>query len=702
MKKKIFTVLSILCLVSNLFAQYPNFEWAAGFGSVSQDMGKDIVVDSEGYVYTTGTFNFTVDFDPGPGVFELTSDTNSGIFFTKFDPNGGFVWAKMMGGNYATGIEIDSLGYIYSVGLFDDSAEFDPGPMEYWMYSNGPADIYLTKMDNSGNLIWAKQIGDVGYNWCYSLDLDKDANIYLSASYNSTFDIDPDTTVYYLNATGSRNIFVLKLNSDGQFIWAKGMPGSGYVTPKSISVGGDGSIATSGFFSGTFDFDPDPLGTLNLTSNGSDDIYVVKLNPSGDLIWAKSIGGSGIDWCYSVAMDNSGNVFTTGRFQQTVDFDPGPSNYFLTSVGSNDRFTLKLDSSGNFSWVETIGGTGGGDGYSITTDKNGNVYTTGNFSGFAYLNPGSGGLSLNSNGGSDLFIVKYDLNGNPYWAINIGSNGTDKGYAIEADDNGSIYVTGSYNSNVDFDPGIGTYYPPTGYANDAYILKLKGCDHSYSSISETSCVSYYFNNTELTQSGIYYGTLVNSTGCDSIITLDLTIIEVDISVTQQANDLTANAIGVTYQWIDCQNGNTPILGATNQSFTPTQNGSYAVIVTQSGCTDTSSCYTISTIGIEGVEALSGIKIFPNPAKDRLYIDLGNSLGSKSGPRKNGAGSDLESHPDWQSTVELINIKGQVVLIKKIATQTKLEFDLRHLPVGEYFVKIVEEGKQVFVEKIMKE
>jgi hypothetical protein len=179
----------------------------------------------------------------------------------------------------------------------------------------------------------------------------------------------------------------------------------------SVKTDALGNIYTTGNFQLTVDFDPS-INITNLTSvNSSLDIFICKFDPNGNFIWAKSIGGANYDYCKEINVDENGNVFATGFFQGTADFDPSPSIFNLTSSGSSDIFITKLDSSGNFLWANKIGGTGDDRGQSLKTDKSGNIIISGAFSSTVDFDPGISVNNLVSSGLQDIFIGKYDKNG---------------------------------------------------------------------------------------------------------------------------------------------------------------------------------------------------------------------------------------------------------------------------------------------------
>ena len=690
MKNRAYMLLFFLWCVTNLYAQEAHLGWAKGFGKTDEDEGKSIGVDASGNVYSTGFFNGIVDFDPGPGYFNLSSNGNEDIYISKLDNSGNFLWAKKIGGTgYDIGYSIllDSVGNIYVTGCFTNSADFDPNVGHCYLSSHGGTDIFILKLDSNGGFVWAKNFGSSGNDYGRSIALESNKCIYITGDYRGTTDFDPDTSDYNLSSHGTLDVFISKFGLNGNFIWAKSFGGTDFDQCFSIAIGDSGSIYTTGYFIGQVDFDPGP-GIYNLGNNSADNIFILKLDSLGNFKWAKSIGGNSAEEGCSLSVDNNGSVYTTGFFIGSVDFNPDPaSSFYLVTYNNNpNTFLLKLDKSGNFKWAFKIGGGSRNAGQSIAIDTFSNIYLTGYFLGSNDFDPDTSTYVMSSVLQEDIYVSKYDSSGNFTWAKSFGGTVFDISRAIIIGANESIYLTGSFRGTADFNPDAGNYNLISNGENDVFILKLNQCVETTSTINETYCIKYISpsGNNIFDSSGIFYDTIPNTLGCDSIITINLTIIEVDTSITPMANELTANASGATYQWIVCQNGNTPIPGATNQSFTPSVNGSYAVIVTENGCTDTSSCYTISTIGIEGVEAFSGIKIYPNPANDKLVIDLGT-----------------KSHSDWQPRIELINSNGQIVLEKEIDNQQVIEFDLQPLPAGEYFVKLMVGDELLFVKKIVK-
>jgi predicted transcriptional regulator len=271
------------------------------------------------------------------------------------------------------------------------------------------------------------------------------------------------------------------LDSSGNYVWAKSFGGTSNESGSSVAVDSSGNVYTAGYFKSTLvDFDPGS-GTANLTPTGGTDVFVSKLDSSGNYVWAKSFGGPMADSGRSVAVDSSGNVYTTGTFEGTGDFDPGSGTANLTSNGGTDVFVSKLDSSGNYVWAKSFGGTHLEYGFSVAVDSSGNVYTTGYFkSTLVDFDPGSGTANLTHDGtgcagyAADVFVSKLDSSGNYGWAKSFGSDdcNAESGYSVAADSSGNVYTTGTFRSTVDFDPGSGTTNLTSNGGQDVFVLKL--------------------------------------------------------------------------------------------------------------------------------------------------------------------------------------------------------------------------------------
>ncbi len=517
-------------------AQNLSFDWAKQFAGTTEGAGYAIISDASGNTYTTGFFSGTRDFDPGSAVFNLTAIGTGDIFISKLDSSGNLVWVKQMKGtNYghANAITLDLMGNIYATGSFTHTVDFDPGPGIFDLSTEGRLNVFILKLDNDGNFIWAKQLVGVAgapVSTAFSLHVDVAGNVITTGLFAYTVDFDPGPGVFNLSAASGNSIptFILKLNSNGNFVWAKQIGGTlsksiGYA----VITDAAGNIYTTGYFSAdinsTFDFDPGP-GIYNLTPVAGVDIFISKLDAAGNFIWARQMGGSLFEEGKSMTIDASGNLYISGYFEATVDFDPGPNVFNLSAFGKKDIFITKLGVDGNFAWAKQIGGTDFDEGKSIALDRIGNIYVAGYFNETVDFDPGNSIYNLTSAGMYDMFILKLDNNGDFKWAKRIGGEFVDGATAIHVDATAHLYATGYFEDLVDFDPGQGVFNLNTSGNKDIFVLKLSLCNNfTFSMINATVCNIYILNGQTYTTSGTYIQTLNNAAGCDSIITLNLTI-----------------------------------------------------------------------------------------------------------------------------------------------------------------------------------
>lgn len=516
---------------ASVFAQDTYLRWAKQFPGTSvltYGRGFGIETDANGNVYSVGIFTGTADFDPGPGIFNLTSYSTD-VYISKLDMFGNFLWAKQITGSFGTltsSFSLDKDFNIYVTGTFQATVDFDLGPGVFNLTANGILDAFVLKLTTDGDLLWVKQVGAAsGQTGTSFTATDSFGNIYFTGSYRGTLDFDPGpgNTTLTSGSINNTDVFVCKLDVAGNFVWAGSFGGSLPDVSLGISCDITDNICVTGYFNGTADVDPGPA-VFNLVSNGVEDMFMVKLDASGNFTRARSIGGAGTDYMYKTVTDDDGNIYATGFFRGTVDFDPGPGISNLVSPGGDAIFVLKLDNAGNFVWAKGMGGPQFNNwGYDIALDRLGNVYTTGFFIGPADFDPGPGSFILTS-AAIDIFISKLDNNGNFAWAKSTGATATDQGLAITVDRFLNIYTTGHFGSTVDFDLEAPTYYLTAIPVSDPFVLKVAQCAAAtYATLNEAACQSYTLNGQTYTAGGIYQQTIYNTAGCDSIITLNLTI-----------------------------------------------------------------------------------------------------------------------------------------------------------------------------------
>ncbi len=469
-----------------------NFSWAKSFGGTYYDEGRSVVVDNMGNIFIAGYFEGTVDFNPDSGTFNLKSVGGNDVFVSKFSASGNLIWAKRVGGfgnNHGNGIAIDKENNIYVTGYFNETTDFDPGSGIYNIIPPSPMknNAFVLKLDSDGNFIWAKNFGGVPN----SIDVDIEGNVYTTGYFNDSFDFDPGPGTYKLISTGNSDIFIVKLDNMGNFVWANSLKGSPKISEsaESISIDKFGNILVTGDFTGTVDFDPS-ASTHYLTSMGWKDIFVLKLNSSGNLVWVKKMGGKSNDGGFSIAVDKEGNVYTTGIFRDTSDFDPGTGIQNSVASGDFDIFISKLDSNGDFKWARCVGGSQNDRGLSIDVDAGGNAYITGYFYSTADFDPGPRIYNLTSNGYSNIFILKLNSLGNFVSTKNIGGFDIDNGHSIFLDAFENIYITGGFYQTCYFDQDTLNNYTKSNGDRDVFIAKFNNSSSGIEEVFKNAVIFY--------------------------------------------------------------------------------------------------------------------------------------------------------------------------------------------------------------------
>lgn len=470
--RTLYLLIVILIFHVSCYAQV-NLKWAKKFGGASNDYGYSIAVDASGNVYNAGFFGGVSDFDPGTGVFNLTSNGSWDIFITKQDSSGNLQWAKGIGASsydQAYGIALDSSDNVYVTGWFTGTVDFNPSGTVSNLTSSGGFDGFILKLDASGNFVWAKSFGGIDNDVGYGVAVDGQNNVYATGYFSGTADFDPSSSSFNLTSLGYQDIFSLKLDQAGNLTWAKRF-GSGFIDMgNAITVDENNAVLITGMFYNTVDFDPNG-GVSNLTTNGGGDAFVCKLSNLGSLIWAKKIGGTNEEQAYSIVTDQSGNVYCTGWFYGTgnSDLDPGAGNSNVTSNGDKDIFICKLNSLGSFLWGRGFGSDSTDYGNSVIVDGAQNVYVSGQF--FNTINFDAN--TLVSIGDIDAYTVKLDIGGNAIWTKQLGGASSDLAQSSAIDNNGNIYISGSFSGSADFDPELGTTNLISSGSTDIFTTKLK-------------------------------------------------------------------------------------------------------------------------------------------------------------------------------------------------------------------------------------
>ena len=299
---------------------------------------------------------------------------------------------------------------------------------------------------------WSHGFGGAGHESSKSVAVDDLGNSVITGYIDGPVDLGGGP----LASGDYDDIFVAKFDPDGNHLWSQGFPGAGsYDQGHGVAVDGSGNVFITGEFRNTID-----LGGGPLTSAGDDDIFVAKFDPDGNHLWSQRFGGPYAQQGLSVAVDGPGNVFVAGDFYGSVDFGGGP----LTSAHFDDIFVVKFDPNGNHLWSQSFGDVGPQNPDDIAVDSSGNLLISGSFA----IEVDFGGGSLMSAGDVDVFVAKFDPDGNHLWSQGFGWENEDEGRGVACDGSGNVLVTGNFHDTVDFGGGPLT----SAGGNDIFVAKF--------------------------------------------------------------------------------------------------------------------------------------------------------------------------------------------------------------------------------------
>jgi len=538
---------------SIVFAQAPPFNWAKSFSGNNHTFIHEMVIDSNQNVIIAGSFKDSISISTGSGNITFISNGQYDIFILKLDSSGNFIWGKHYGGtglDVAKAIKIDSHNNLIIGGYFNSFIDFNPGTGVDTL-SAGSSSAFILKLSNSGNFIWAKRTCNSVYAWSYGEDLvvDSDGNIYNCGKFAGSQDFDPGSGVFLMDATqvsssggnssSAADYYLQKLDSNGSFKWAisgegtvPNTPGYSSRSAKSITLDQYNNVYLLGEFFKLCDFKSGP-GSATLTSNGSSDSFILKVDSSGTFHWAKSLGSSNTDYSREIKADQIGNIYVAVIFQDTIDLGLGSGTNIKISNGFFDIALLKLDTSGSVIWSETIGSNQLDDISGLDIDQYGYVYSLGVFTGTVNFSAGGGYFLTSNNPNSpEFYLQKLNSNGGLEWADNLDpQSGILNPSSIALGNSGEIYCSGHFTSTIDVDMGAGQSIYVSSSSNyvDAICFKLRDCLTTTDTLFVNACDTFISPSGFYlwTASGTYNDTIVNSAGCDSLLVINLTIGTID-------------------------------------------------------------------------------------------------------------------------------------------------------------------------------
>ena len=713
-------VFTLLC--TDIKAQ--ELTWAQSVPSLDYEIAIDTDIDSHGNLFVIGhTGNSFIQFE---GVTYYTNGNGGDVFVIKYDSLGQLLWFKTTGGNddiyydEALDIHVDHDDNVYLLinaagGNYTYNGSVLSGINSPGQYSG---EGVVIKVDNDGSYLWHDD--GSGASYFENVATDTNGNAYITGTFN--YNIILGDSIHLENTTNgnTRDMFVAKYSADGDIQWAKNEGGTihnSLVVGNNIAIDEPSNkVIVMGRFSEDIIFETDTISEPNY----SEAAFMVAYDTDGTELWVKTIfnnylspycqgldisadgviGVAGIDsyldggivgfynldgtvqseviydsttnaGFYSIEFNEDNGYYISGRFSDSIVIGNTPNDTTLYSLSVNPNMNynngvvLKFDSTHALTWGKGILTTM----QNKVTYKNNRVMYAGYFRyPFIYYYYGIDTIfNASSDGWADAFFGEIT---EPLCPATIQTDVHSSCDELEWID-GNTYTSSNYNARYTLTNSNGcdsviqlnyTRYQPTS-----------GVD------VQTSCYKIFWIDgviyTESNNTATH--TITNVNGCDSVVTLDLTIGVEDVGTTVIDSTISANMGGLTYQWLNCNDGYTAISGATAQSYSPVNNGSYAVEITQNGCVDTSACKTISIINTPEYNSFAHVKVYPNPSQGMFNIDLDK---------------------EWESIhLAVTDLHGKLILQQELKHVSQAKINLKEQYSGLYLLTVQsKESKKVIL------
>ncbi len=676
---------SFMVLVISTMASAQTFHSGYGFSGTQSQGIYQVVQDHDEFYFTCGESQGNTDIDPSSGY----SGANFKQFLARYGYNDSLHWAIKVGSNGAVNpiydLEMDDSGYLYWSGMLG-SGDQDFNPYGTPMLENMDFNTgFLAKYDTLGIAQWVVPIRGKTSEMASDLSVDASQNIVIAGQLGDSTVLDPSAPNNYTLCNGSYDPMLAKYDPAGNLLWGFALSNDNGAFIHGLETDGNDNIYITGMHIGITEFNPLGVSTVMNTNNEARG-FLAKYNSNGVLLWLKDYLVSDYSSCWEIAIFKD-RLMLAISYEGTLNIDPGATNATITSTGGNDNLCyLQLDTAGNYQWhidLKMYPSNQQTD-FPIEFDAGGNAIVGGGYWEGTDIDPGPGVVQLPNpsfNDATDIFVISYSLSGQLNWWFTLDGTGNENVYALDIGRDSMLMASGVFWDDIDLDPGTGTNNINASHLSDAFFGRyVVPCASSIVCEQVSVCAgsSYTFPDghveNNITTPISYTSTLAGAV-CDSLIFTEVTVGPgIDTTVSMAGNVLTAQATGVSYQWINCGTGQ-PVNGETNQTFTLPASGFYAVVVSDGNCSDTSACY--GAVGVANYwERAQQVTVYPNPGNGNFIV----------------AGVQINA-------IEVFDVLGKVVYAKTFIDAAQHQINLTHQQKGVYLMKVWQ-GEKISVKRLV--
>lgn len=637
MKNPIITIFFLLSYTI-LSAQGLQLDWVRSFNNIETlSEGHAIISDELGNIYTLANApDSQILFDADPDVNNEAQIEIPGTVLAKYTIDGEYIWSVSLGiaadGNFNIygNLCLDEEGNVVVAGSFLGEVDFDPG-INTEIVSSEFGAFFIAKYSSEGDLIWVKTMpsNNQVFLLIKGIDIDDDGNIYVGGSLQNNaspfeldFDAGPDQSI--VSSVDIGTSFIAKYSSTGDFQFVKTIQGGNGGNQNRLiylKLDSQNNIWITGDMAGQTDFDVNQ-GEF-IVDETVKFIFLGKYDSDGNFIFVKTLTGSSSSrFCREIAIDAFDNVYITGEFRDTLFAGSESQLTELISETNSEPFIAKYSNGGELIYIFDLDSdplvNNSNSPRTIVSDKLGYIYISGFLRRACDFDPGEAEFIITPQNAYEAFVAKYDEQGNLIYVFSTAGSSFTFVLDMEVNHSGQVILTGLFRNNADFDPGLNDTQTEGLSMNTMFISKYSPCYYSNDEADICEGDAYEAYTRILSEPGTYQVSYLSAEGCDSVVTLNLTVNPLpDNGVFVQDLELVCEQSGAEYQWFDCES-NLPIKNAANQSFAPSDAQSYYATVTLNNCSVNTECASTLNVGIPDVTQ-SQFSIYPNPASSEIRV-----------------------------------------------------------------------------------